>query len=183
MNLASHSVPRASQDPADRYRGSHSAILDGLGELRRLPMLYEALQQARLTAKATLDLFQRQVLPHHLDEEQELFVATVRAAAPGAEKQRVEEVVARLVAQHRRMEEMWVKLRPSVEAMSEGRVEAAPSFRDEVMTLVDTYLDHTRLEEKVFLPLADEILSRNQNGASALDPSAHLRPTKRPAKG
>ena len=41
--------------------------------------------------------------------------------------------------------------------------------------LVATYTEQTRLEEDQFLPLADEILSRNPNHMAALDLSLHLR--------
>jgi hypothetical protein len=180
MNLASrHASDDQAHDPADRFRRCHAVILDGLGELRRLPMLLDALQQARLTAEATLELFERQVFPHHLDEEQVLFVATLRNAAKGPERERVEELVTRLVAQHRRLEHLWLHLRPAVVAMAEGKMRASATFRDEVMTLVDAYLDHSRLEERVFLPLADEIMSRSQDQASPLDPAQHMRPAAR----
>ena len=139
-------------------------------------MLLQALQQARQTAQATLSLFEHHILPHHRDEEQHLFVATIKGANNGAEKERVEEPVARLVSQHRHLEQMWLQLRPSVVAMAEGRTDASPAFRDEVMHLVDACLDHTRLEETVFLPLADEILSRCHGHVPALEPSAHLQP-------
>ena len=169
-----HASDDHAHDPAERFRGSHSAIVEGLGEVRRLPMLLEALQQVRQTAQATLSLFEHQIVPHHHDEEQHLFVATIKGANKGAEKERVEELVARLVAQHRHLEQMWLQLRPSVVAMAEGRTDASPAFRDEVMHLVDACLDHTRLEERVFLPLADEILSRCHDQTPTLEPSAHL---------
>ena len=175
MHLAPRTTTSASvPDPVERFRGSHLAILDGLNEFRRLPMLFEAMQQARSTAESTLALFQRQIIPHHLEEEQELFAA-VRNAACGEERERVDELVARLVAQHRRLDQLWLRLRPSLEAISGGTAQDLPDFRSDVVTLVDTYLDHTRLEERVFLPLADQILSRGQNRSCGLDPSEHLR--------
>jgi hypothetical protein len=175
MMPTSRSATVASlHDPVERFRGSHAAIVDGLAELRRLPMLFEALKQAELTAEATLALFQRQILPHHLEEEQELFAA-VCSAAKGPEKEIVEGLVTRLVAQHRRIEQLWMQLRPSVVAIAAGKAQTSPAFRDEVLTLVDTYLDHTRLEERMFLPLADDILSRHQDHTPVLVPSEHLR--------
>jgi len=165
----------SQDDPVERFRGSHVAITDGLKELRRLPMLFDALTQARLAAAATITLFDRQIIPHHLDEEQGLFVSVARHAANGPEEEHVREVVARLVSQHRHIEQLWLALRRSVEAIADGQTNASPTFRDEVMTLVDAYLDHTRLEERVFLPLADEVLSRHQDRPPSLTSSEHVR--------
>ena len=182
MNLASRSIPAASpQDPVERFRGSHLAILEGLAELRRLPMFLEALKQARLTAEATLALFERQVLPHHLDEEQKLFTAALAQAASGAERQGVEELLARLVAQHRHVEQLWSQLRPSLVAIAAGQAPASPTFREDVVNLVEACLDHTRLEERAFLPLAQEILARQPGGHPPLDPAQHVRGVGGPA--
>ncbi|NNU45140.1 hypothetical protein [Ramlibacter montanisoli] len=41
--------------------------------------------------------------------------------------------------------------------------------------LVRLYGEHARMEESVFLPLADEILARNANHMAALDIALHLR--------
>jgi hypothetical protein len=165
----------ALHEPVERFRGSHSEIVVGLRELRRLPALADALQQARATADHTLALFEHCVVPHHIDEEQELFVAAVRSAGDAAEKARVEDLVARLVAQHRQIEQLWAEVRPTVLAVAAGKAHTTPDFTAAVAKLVDTYLEHTRLEELVFLPLADEILARNPNHLAALDVSLHIR--------
>jgi hypothetical protein len=162
-------------EPVERFRGSHSDIVLGLHELRRLPALADALQTARTTAENTLALFEHCVVPHHIDEEQELFVAAARSAGEGAEKARVDELVAKLVAQHRQIEHLWSDLRPTVLAIAAGKMHPTPGFAAAVAQLVDTYLEHTRLEELVFLPLADEILARNPNHLAALDVSLHIR--------
>ena len=167
--------PPSLHEPVERFRGSHGAIVAGFDRLRRLPALAEALRQARATAQAAAVLFEHQVLPHHADEEQDLFVAVQRSAAPGAERARVDELVARLVAQHRQVERMWAALRPAVQAVAAGRPAPAPDFEAAVGLLADTYLAHTRLEELEFLPLADAILARDPNHLAALDVALHLR--------
>lgn len=170
-------------EPVERFRGSHGHIVGGLERLRGLPELAEALRQARATAEATLALFEQQVLPHHGDEEKELFVAVSRSAAEGAEKAAVDDLVARLVAQHRAVEAMWAALRPAVQALAAGKTHPLPGFEQAMASLVETYLEHARLEERVFLPLADTILGRNPNHMAALDLSLHIRhaPMPRPA--
>lgn len=162
-------------EPVERFRGCHGTIVGGLRRLRGLPELAEAMRQARATAGETLALFEHQVLPHHGDEEKELFVAVSRSAAEGAEKAAVDELVARLTRQHRVIEGMWAALRPAVLAVAGGKAPALPGFEQAVATLVETYLEHTQLEERVFLPLADAILGRNPNHVAALDVSLHIR--------
>lgn len=174
--VTSESVtPVPLHEPVERFRGSHADLVGGLDQLRRLPALAEALRQARASANATLALFEKQVVPHHVDEEQVLFVAVTRSAGAGAEKERVKDLVSRLIAQHRRVEQMWAALRPGVLAIAAGKPNEAPGLADAVTELVEAYLDHVRLEEQVFLPLADEILARDPNHMAALDLSQHFR--------
>ena len=90
-------LPSALHEPVERFRGSHAGIVSGLEQLRLLPALALALQHARAIAREALVLFEHHVIPHHADEEKELFVAVARSAAEGAEKDRVEDLVARLV--------------------------------------------------------------------------------------
>lgn len=175
MTASHRATPAVLHEPVERFRGSHSDIVAGLHELRRLPALAQALKDARATAENTLALFEHCVVPHHVDEEQELFVAAVRSAADAAEKARVEDLVARLVKQHRQIEVLWADMRPTVVAIAAGKMLPAADFPGAVAKLVDTYLEHSRLEELVFLPLADEILARNPNHMAALDLSLHIR--------
>lgn len=167
--------PTALHEPIEGFRGSHAGILAGLEDLQQLPPLTRAVQQARATAEATLRMFDQQVLPHHADEEKELFVGVLRSAANGAEKSGVEGLVTRLVAQHRKIESMWSALRPSLLAAAAAKPILLTDFDEAVNELVQAYIEHIRLEELVFLPLADEILARNPNHMSALGLSLHLR--------
>jgi hypothetical protein len=164
----------------ERFRGSHGHIVGGLRRLRGLPALAESLRQARATAHETLALFERQVIPHHGDEEKELFVAVSRSATEGSEKEAVDALVARLVAQHRAVERMWEQLRPAVAAVAAGKVQPLPGFEQAVATLVEAYLEHTQLEEGLFLPWAHTILGRNPDHVAALDLSLHIRHTPLP---
>lgn len=175
MTASDPVTPAPLHEPVERFRGCHGTIVGGLQRLRGLPELAEAMRQARATAADTLALFEQQVLPHHGDEEKELFVAVSRSAAEGAEKAAVDDLVARLVAQHRAIEGMWAALRPAVQAVAAGKTHPAPGFEQAVASLVQTYLEHTRLEEMAFLPLADMILRRNPNHMAALDLSLHIR--------
>ncbi len=169
------------QEPIRQFRGSHDHILGGLRELRDLPELADALQRARAAAAATLDLFDHVVLGHHADEEQELFVSVLRSCADAHESPRVRELVDQLTAEHRRIESSWARLRPAVAATAAGKPHRDATFGDEVRALVDLYRAHARLEEEVFLPLADQVLGRDPNHLAALDVSLHLRRAPAPS--
>ena len=161
--------------PVNEFHGAHEHIIDGLHALENLPALAEALERARRIATMVLNLFDRVVHEHHADEEQELFVHVQKSCTDIREGHRVQELVARLAAEHRRIEKMWAKLRPAVALTAEGKVHGLPDFRTEVAQLVALYLEHAQLEEEVFLPLADAILTRNSNHMAALDIALHLR--------
>lgn len=169
--------PAAPQlhEPVNQFHGSHEHIIDGLHSLEKLPELAAALERARQVASATLMLFDKVVHEHHADEEQELFVHVQKSCKDIREGHRVQELVARLAADHRRIEKMWLKLRPAVALTAQGKVHGVPDFRGEVAKLVEIYLEHAQLEEEVFLPLADAILGRDANHMAALDIALHLR--------
>ena len=160
--------------PIRRFSGSHDGILHGLQDLAELPALAQALERARSKAAAILELFDKVVLVHHADEEQELFVSVQRSCRDAREAAQVQTLVDRLKSEHRRVEALWTKVRPAVAHTAAGKVHGTP-FAQEVDTLVRLYGEHARFEEDVFLPLADEILGRNANHMAALDIALHLR--------
>lgn len=180
--LASPAAPLL-HEPIRRFCGSHQDIFNALGAMRRLPALAEALEQARSAALATLALFERDVAGHHADEERVLFEAVMRSARGTADEARVDELVSRLTAEHRRIERLWAQLRPAVRAVAAGRAPAQPGFAGAVEELVRSCMDHACLEEESFLPLAERILARDPNHMAALGLALHLQhlPLPRPA--
>ena len=176
QNPPADTVPAAElHGPVKDFHGSHEHIVEGLHAMEKLADLAEALDRARHVANATLMLFDKVVHEHHADEEQELFVHVQKSCTDLREGHRVQELVGRLAADHRRIEKMWLKLRPAVALTAQGKVHGVPDFRAEVAKLVEIYLEHAQLEEEIFLPLADAILSRNGNHMAALDVALHLR--------
>ena len=161
--------------PVGAFHGSHEHIIEGLHAMHGLPELAEALERARRIAHATLTLFDKVVHEHHADEEQELFVHVRKSCKDLREGHRVQELVGRLAADHRRIEKMWLKMRPAVALTAQGKVHGVPDFGAEVAKLVEIYLEHAQLEEEVFLPLAAAILGRDGNHMAALDLALHLR--------
>lgn len=168
-------------EPLRQFRGSHEGILGGLQELQALPGLAALVQRARAGAAATLDLFDRVVLRHHAEEEQELFVSVLRSCRDAREGHRVRQLIDQLTAEHRRIEALWSRVRPAVAATAAGKPHRHDAFDDEVGELVQLYRGHARLEEEVFLPLADRILGRDPNHMAALDLSIHLRRAPAPS--
>lgn len=164
-----------AEEPLRQFRGAHGGILQGLERLRELPALADAAVRARETAHATLSLFDQVVREHHGDEEQELFVSVQRSCRGDDEAQRVRELVAVLVTQHRQIEALWAQLRHAVARVAAGKDPALPMFGAEVDRLVQLYETHAQLEEDVFLPLADSILRRDANHLEALGVALHLR--------
>ena len=174
--MTNHPVAQASipsEDPVASFSQCHAGIVSQLQLFAQLPVLQAAATRAREVAASMLTLFKHAVHEHHADEENELFPAVLRSAAPGKESQRVQAMVQRLTAEHRQIEARWKKLEPAVRAAA--RNEPSCLDMDEVDDLVQAYLAHACFEEAQFLPLADRILGRNDDHMAALGLALHLR--------
>jgi hypothetical protein len=66
---------------------------------------------------------------------------------------------------------MWLLIEPDIKLLAKGKA----SHLDRVIaaSLAQQYLEHADFEERVFLPLAAEMLSKNE--LSALGMSMHMR--------
>lgn len=165
--------------PLAGFSQCHLGILSQLQAFEQLPVLQAAAAQACTVAHHTLDLFKFAVDGHHADEENELFPAVLRSAAPGDESQRVQAMVERLTAEHRTIEACWRKLAPAVTAVAHAQSgELDPAA---VHDLVQRYMAHALFEEQEFFPLAIAILTRNGDPVSALGLSAPWRPASKGA--
>jgi hypothetical protein len=168
----------AESTPLNGFADSHRGIVCALRAFAALPELAAEADRARQVAAATLQLFEGVVLPHHADEEGDLFPAVIRSAVPGQERARVEALVERLVAEHRSVEALWKTIRPAVRRAASGI--AAQLDAEAVAALVIAYNRHATFEESDFLPLAAEILARNGNHMAALGLALHLRHAPQP---
>jgi hemerythrin-like domain-containing protein len=163
-----------SQDaPVRSFTNAHAGIVTHLKALGRLPALLEPAAQARRIASETIGFFHGVVLQHHADEERELFPAVLESAAPGRERQLVQQMVDRLCAEHRQLEYAWEQIEPELKAIARGRDTSIDSAA--VMALVSAYQAHAGYEEQAFLPLAQTILERNGDHMAALGLALHLR--------
>lgn len=172
-------VPRSVEaTPVEGFSDAHRGILCSLRAFSALPQLTAAADRSRRVGTATLQLFEDAVLPHHADEEGELFPAVIRSAASPEERSRVEAMVDRLIAEHRSVETLWKTLKPAVKRAAAGI--DAQLDAEAVAALVYAYNRHAAFEEQEFLPLASEILGRNGNHMAALGVSLHLRHAPQP---
>jgi len=170
LDEADQGVP--PETPLTSFTRCHLGIVTQLEGTARLPELVEAANHARQVAQTTLDLFRQTILPHHAEEEAELFPAVLQSTNSN-ERKAVRGMIERLVAEHREVEGLWKRLEPSVRAAARGnRSEVDAEVMEE---LVRAFLRHARYEETVFLPLAERILSRNGNHMAALGLALHLR--------
>jgi hypothetical protein len=178
--IASINTARAS-DPAAPVHGfseCHEDILAGLAGLDGLPALAAAAERSRKLAYDTVFLFDQVVLPHHTDEEGDLFPAVISSAAPGAERERAQALAARLTAEHRVIEGFWKALKPVLMQLAAGK--SATLQPRHVAGLIKAYSRHAAFEELEFLPLARRVLGRDPNHMAALDLSLHLRHAVQP---
>ena len=170
------SMPRpdaAAADPLTDFSQCHVGITARLQALAGLPALLAPAAQARQLAAESLAFFAEVITEHHGSEEADLFPAVISSALRGAERDSVQALVDRLVAEHRRIESQWARLVPGLKAAARGHETGldAPA----VQSLVDSYLAHAAFEEREFLPLAHKILGRDNNHLAALASALHLR--------
>lgn len=173
MTTDSTPAPSVEAGPVAEFLDCHAGIVSHLTVLGELPALLGPAAKARRIAADAVTFFRQAVYNHHQDEERELFPAVLASAAPGAERQRIQEMVDRLTADHRSVETEWECLEPGLEAVAKGREAQVDAGR--LAGLVDQYLAHARYEESEFLPLGQQILARNGNHMAALAMSLHAR--------
>ncbi len=163
----------AGHKPIDDFSLCHAGILGHLQSLGGLPELLEPAARARQLAADALGFFREAVFEHHAEEENELFPAVLASAAKGEERDKVQQLVHALTAEHRQVEAAWTKLEPKLKAVAKGHDTGLDPA--DIRALVQAYQAHARFEEAVFLPLAQTILGRNSNHMAALGMSMHMR--------
>ena len=174
MNSSDAQSPESPENtPLGQFAQCHVGILSHLDDLAKLPGLLEPAAQARQIAAATLTFFRAAVFEHHQEEEKELFPAVLSSAAEGAEHDRVLSITNRLTREHRDIETDWKHLEPALKKIAKGAEVALDT--QNISELIRLYRAHAAYEEKEFLPLSQEILSRKNNDLAALGMSLHMR--------
>jgi hemerythrin-like domain-containing protein len=173
MNTSAAGSTDVTGEPLTNFSQCHVGIVRQLQSLGELPALLGPAEKARRIARETIAFFRGAVHEHHSQEEEQLFPAVLASAQRGAEREEVQVIVDRLVAEHRQIEAMWSRLEPALQAVAKGRdsdVDAAA-----VQRLVEGYAAHARYEEEHFLPLSQTLLGRDGNRMAALGISLHMR--------
>lgn len=173
--MSSNTAATPPADPLTDFSQCHVGITSRLTALAGLPALLASAALARRLAAESLTFFEEVIEEHHGSEERELFPAVIGSAVRGDERDRVQALVDRLVAEHRQLEAAWAKLVPGLKAVAKGRDSDLDAGA--VQQLVDRYGAHAAFEEREFLPLSQTILGRNSDHLAALAVSLHLRHT------
>ncbi len=160
-------------EPIADFSQCHAGIFRKLDQLGELPALLEPAARAREVAEKSLEFFREAIFEHHLDEERELFPAVLASCKDDAERARVQSMNKRLTDEHRDLEKIWKSLESGLKKVVKGQ------FGDvdlsQVMRLVNQYRAHAQFEEQEYLPLAQQILGRDDNHMAALGMSLHMR--------
>jgi hemerythrin-like domain-containing protein len=160
-------------EPLAEFSKCHHQFVATLHAGLYLPELVASAVRARSMAADLLKMFREGLLAHHEDEERELFPAVQHAAIAGPEKATVDAMVDQLVREHRDMEKLWKRIEPAVGAVAAGHT---PALDAAVMEdLVQHFFAHVHYEEHEFLPLAQQILSRQSREMAALGRALHTR--------
>ena len=159
----------AGRDAIALFSGAHDEIRKGLESMRELASAAGAdapSPRVRELARGVLHCFERVVLPHHREEERELWPMIHRAKPAPEELARFVEVVTRLQDEHAELERRWAKFELPLRALADGRHAALDAA--ELRALAGLYAAHAKLEDEVVVPLADALMNPGQKDRLAV---------------
>ena len=149
--------------PLEMLRACHGRIMDQCSTLQKLLQhlpVHGCDVQARQAAQAILRYFDTAGQFFHQDEEVDLFPLLLATSSTEAH-----ELVIRLLGEHQEMNAAWLRLRSSLQNIAEGRISENQSALLEesvVKTFSTAYAHHITLENAQLLPLAAQLLSKQQ---------------------
>jgi len=114
---------------------------------------------ARDAALGVLRYFDTAAPNHHADEEQDLFPALIESMA-GSDAVCLRQIIDRLLADHRALDQRWAALRRTLQAVADGQ--AAPLDGADVEAFSALYARHIALEEGELLPMAARLLGDDE---------------------
>ncbi|WP_425253317.1 pyridoxamine 5'-phosphate oxidase [Janthinobacterium sp. NFX145] len=139
----------------DKIRKQLTTLQNLLGHLAQHGNTTDA-QQA---AKAVLQYFNKAAHLHHDDEEQDL-MPMLQATATGDDAALLATLVPEILADHQRMDQAWLTLRPELDAIAAG---TGTQLADEgVAAYVAAYQAHMTKEEGHLAPMAKRLFSAQQ---------------------
>ncbi|MNK45537.1 Pyridoxine/pyridoxamine 5'-phosphate oxidase [compost metagenome] len=139
----------------DKIRKQLTTLQNLLGHLAQHGNTTDA-QQA---AKAVLQYFNKAAHLHHDDEEQDL-MPMLQATATGDDAALLATLVPEILADHQRMDQAWLTLRPELDAIAAGTGKQLSA--DGVAAYVAAYQAHMSKEEGQLAPMAKRLFSAQQ---------------------
>jgi len=115
--------------------------------------------EAQQAAKAVLQYFNKAAHLHHDDEEQDL-MPMLQATATGDDAAVLASLVPEILADHQRMDDAWLALRPALDAIAAGTGTQLPAHG--VRDYVAAYQAHMSKEEGQLAPMAKRLFSPQQ---------------------
>jgi len=168
--------------PITDFSGCHIGIIQHFNQLKTLPDLLgklETFEEARELAGELRQFFKKVVLPHHEDEEHELFPIVIDALDRHPEQAMLAKgYIGRLIHEHRHLERSWKTIDKTLKRITKGKVTELNI--DSLSQFATDYIAHAKFEEQYFLPLAEQILS--QSDQEKLGMSLHVRHLDIPAQ-
>ena len=153
-------------DPLETLLGCHRRIEKQLAVLKRLATDVDkdgATPQASNAALSLLTYFDRAAVHHHEDEEQDLFpLLESRITDPG-EFARFNTFRETLRADHRRVQEAWVRLKRPLQALADGRRRNIDPA--DVQAFAGAYAQHILSEENALKEFFNRWLDDNDRAA------------------
>ncbi len=161
--------------PLQNFSGCHEGILKHIKQLESLASFIEQGVETisvKALAAELEQFYQKVIISHHQEEEQELFTAVKTALHPDpADLAEANHQIERLTQEHRQIEAWWREIEPALKRLAKGKT--AQLDQALVKQIVAQYTAHALFEEAVFLPLSARLLDKN--GLSALGLSLHIR--------
>ena len=161
ISFASGEAAPSFDHPLEMLHACHGKIQRQLDTLQKLAAhlpVHGCDQQAQQAAQSILRYFDSAGQFHHQDEEENLFPTLLTLDVPN--KDEVETLVDRLLAQHVVMFAAWSDMRAVLVKIAEGINTPLPDALIE--RLSGSYTRHIQLEETELLPLSAHLLSPQQ---------------------
>lgn len=152
-------TPRATLNSLD---ATHREMLVTLAQLEQLVAHLAANgcdATAQLSASTICRFFATTAREHHLEEEQRVFPPLLARADTELVQQ-----IQRLQQDHGWLEEDWIELSPTLQAVAEGQnIYDVETLREGVNVFVNLYHEHIALEDSLVYPAArQELAARRQ---------------------
>lgn len=160
MTFPGFTSPAAGPDaPLDMLSACHTRVEKQCQTLERLQIhltKHSSDLEAQEAAATIMRYFDTAARHHHEDEEQDLFPALLEAMA-GSDPVCIRQLTTQLIAEHRQLEGVWLKMRLQLQSITKGEsVLLDPTC---VETFTEGYRLHIHREEHELLPMAARLLT------------------------